>query len=704
MSLLTNSANPSKREAYKRKVKKATQRTRELTLASQEIAPLPKVVNPHRRAACDQSFKLFCETYFPKLFFLGWSDDHLRVIEKMERVVLYGETFAVAMPRGNGKTTLAICCVLWAILTGRHKFVYLISSADKNAKNLLVNIQNHLAGNELLLEDYPEVCYPIKCIEGETRRCKGQRYYGRTTDMEFNGDELVMPTIPGSDASGAVIRVSGLTGNFRGATHVLKTGESIRPTLVVCDDPQTDESAKSLVQTADRLKIINGAVIGLAGPNRKTGVIVPCTVISPDDLSDQLLNRKKYPAWRGERTKLVYKWPENHELWRQYGEIRKEELERGGDGSEALEFYKANREDMDEGAEVSWEERYYPEAKEISAIQCAYNLRFDHKEEVFASEYQNEPLLPADQQEAVTADQVCNKANGRDSGEVPINCTKLVAFVDVHDQVLFYSIMAFQENFTGYIIEYGTFPDQRVSYFTLNNAKHTLSGKYPGKGIDGAIQAGLEHLVRDLLSRNFKRGQSFIRIDRLLVDMGYKDKIVAAVKVKCGGSTMMLSKGIGITASGKPISTYKRKAGEVFGHHWYIPQVQGTQEFPHVNIDTNYWKSFVHNGFRTSAGDPTAITIYGKSINHELLADHIANSEFSVLTHGRGRDVREWKPKPSRPDNHWFDCITGCCAAGSMLGLKAPGHSDAVGKRPDKSKKMSEIQKNKRLMRHNHGR
>ncbi len=46
-----------------------------------------------------------------------------------------------------------------------------------------------------------------------------------------------------------------------------------------------------------------------------------------------------------------------------------------------------------------------------------------------------------------------------------------------------------------------------------------------------------------------------MRIDRLLVDMGYKPGIVAAVKHKAGGAAMMLAKGVGIRAGNKPMAS-----------------------------------------------------------------------------------------------------------------------------------------------------
>jgi len=73
-----------------------------------------------------------------------------------------------------------------------------------------------------------------------------------------------------------------------------------------------------------------------------------------------------------------------------------------------------------------------------------------------------------------------------------------------------------------------------------------------------------------------------------------------------------------------------------------VPNVRGTTEFPHVAVDANYWKSFVHARLVTAPGDPGALTIFGKRPREHLLcAEHVAGSETWTLTHGHGRDVQE---------------------------------------------------------------
>ena len=195
-------------------------------------------------------------------------------------------------------------------------------------------------------------------------------------------------------------------------------------------------------------------------------------------------------------------------------------------------------------------------------------------------------------------------------------------------------------------------------------------------GTDGAMHAGQEKLVSTYLAREWKRGDGLMKIDRLLVDMGYKPGIAADVKRRAGGAAMMLSKGLGISASRKPLSTYTRHPGEVHGHFWYIPNVRKTAEFQHVLVDVNYWKTFVHTGLATAAGDRGCISIFGSDgREHDLLAEHVAHSETWVETSALGRVVHEWSARPTRPDNHWFDCLVGCAAAASMCGVKSPGES-----------------------------
>ena len=396
-------------DPYEKMKKRARARNVALAIAGRDIGDLPEVANRERKERAASDFCFFCEIYFPLTFHLTWSPDHLKVIAKIEQAVLRGGLFAMAMPRGSGKTTICECACIWAVLNGHRDFVCLIGSDEGHAMDMLESIKMEFDGNDLLLEDFPEVVFPIQALDGIANRCNGQLYQGERTHIGWTAREVVLPTMPGSNASGAIIKVAGITGGIRGMKYKRADGRTVRPSLVVLDDPQTDESARSLSQCATRERILAGAVLGLAGPAKKISGIMPCTVIRPSDMADNILSRDKHPEWNGERTKMVYSFPADDKLWAKYAEVRAESMRQGNGGDEATEFYQVNRAAMDEGAVIAWPERFNHD--ELSAIQHAMNLKLQD-EAAFFAEYQNEPLVEDDaDNDQLTADQIAAKVN-----------------------------------------------------------------------------------------------------------------------------------------------------------------------------------------------------------------------------------------------------------------------------------------------------
>jgi len=337
--------------------------------------------NPQRKDACRRSFRSFCEAYFPQTFHLVWSPDHLKVIGKIEAAVLEGGLFAMAMPRASGKTTLCETACLSSLLYGHREFVALIGSDEEHAGDMLDSMKSELENNDLLEEDFSEVCAPIRALEGIHQRAAGQLYRGARTHVGWTAKEIVLPTIEGSIASSAVIKVAGITGRVRGMKHKRADGKTTRPSLVLLDDPQTDESARSPSQCATREQIVAGAILGLAGPGRKIAGLMTLTVVRPDDMADRIFDREKHPEWQGERTKMVYAFPANEKLWQQYAQLRAEGQRNDRGTAEATEFYRQNRADMDAGAVIAWRQRHNPD--ELSAVQHAMNLKLDQGEPAF---------------------------------------------------------------------------------------------------------------------------------------------------------------------------------------------------------------------------------------------------------------------------------------------------------------------------------
>jgi hypothetical protein len=325
----------TKRADYDRYKDQQAGISRERSAAGREIGPLPKVVNPRRKARCKRSLRHFCETYLKARFPLAWSADHLKAIDRLERAILDGGRFAFAMPRGSGKTSLSEAAAVWALVYGHRSFVVLIGATEAAAEELLDSIKVELETNDLLLADFPEVCHPIRMLEGIANRCAGQTLGGERTRIEWTQKGVTLPTVAGRPASGAVLRVTGITGPHPRDEGAVPDGEatrSIRPDLVIIDDPQTDESARSPTQNAYREKVLAGAVLGLAGPKKKISAVMPCTVIAPGDMADRILDRERHPEWNGERTRLIYAFPSAEAMWEQYARLRAEGMRAGDEG------------------------------------------------------------------------------------------------------------------------------------------------------------------------------------------------------------------------------------------------------------------------------------------------------------------------------------------------------------------------------------
>ena len=649
-------------------------RQAEQSLAGRDIGPLPEVVNPDRKAACERNFQLFCESYFPETYSLAWSPDHLKVIEKIETAVLRGGLFALALPRGSGKTTITESAALWSMLYGHREFVVLIGATESAALELLDSLKTELEVNERLAEDFPEVCYPVAQLEGIANRCAGQLYKGERTRITWTSNEIVLPTVEGSRASGIIVRVAGITGRIRGMKFKRSDGRNVRPSLVVIDDPQTSESAGSLEQTRKRVRVLAGDILGLAGPGQKISGIMPCTIIRPGDMADIILNRNTHPDWNGEKTRMVYRFPTNMKLWEEYAEIRAEALRTEGNFQKATEFYLANREAMDAGAEVSWEARFNHD--EVSALQHAMNLKFQD-EAAFQSEYQNDPL-PDDTADdsLLSVDEICAKINGLARRRVPLKCDRLTMFVDVQKALLFYVVIAWAEDFTGAVIDYGSWPDQHRHEYSLTDANPSIQTLFPKAGFEGALYAALSALADECLGREWEREDgAVLKIERALVDANWgqsTDVVYQFCRQSSHAGVILPSHGRYVGASSKPMTEYRKQQGDRLGFNWMIPNVAGKRAIRHVIYDTNYWKSFIHARLAVPVGDKGSLTLYGRIPGaHQLFAEHLT-AEYRVKTQGRGRTVDEWKLKPQSHDNHFLDCVAGCAVCGSMLGASLP--------------------------------
>lgn len=683
-----------------------------------DIGELPRVVNSERRERGRNDLLYFLQTYFPDTTGLSpFSFDHIEVIQRMQEVLTGGGKFANVVFRGFAKTTISENAAIWATAYGHLRFIPVIGATSQKSKENIESIKSELASNDLLYEDFPEICHAIRALEGKTQRCKSQTHQGEQTHISWVSDSVVYPTIKLTQAeaaekgipvdargytlaSGSKILTRGITGSLRGLTHKRQDGTQQRPDGVLIDDPQTEQSADTEHQVEKRLRIIKASIVKLAGHRNSIAVICNGTVIRPNDVMHQLLDHTLSPSWEGKRIPMVRQWSLAHEsFWMgEYKRVRTTyDPERVGDAErarrESTELYRSRRAEADAGCMVCWNSCYDPENEE-SAIQHAYNFLIDDGEEVFASEAQGTPLARKSENAAVVvpAAVIRSRCNGLSRGLVPVWATQVTSFFDVHQELIYWVRMAWGPGFTGAVLDYDVWPEQSDNYFAMRSAKPTITSRYPSGGVEAKITAALTDCTNFVLGSSLETEASGeMRVARAMVDAGkWTDDIFEFVRRSPHAGILLPSHGVGIGARNVPMSKYTPKPGEIIQSNCIV-SAPGKRAIRSVSIDTNHWKTFVHNRLRTPIGDSGALTLYGKRPEeHKLFADHL-NAEIAVQTSGRGRSLEEWSVKPGKPDNHWFDCVVGNCVAASLCGISLSSVSKPTVKKKAKRTTVWEI-------------
>lgn len=677
--------------------KRAADRERQAAIVArgQEIGHIRPVADPARRERSRNSLRFHLETYHATTFNCPWAGYHLILIERAEYAVHHGGWFAFAVPRGGGKSSISEGIVEWAILHGFKRWPLLLGATDDKAVTRLRNIKTELRKNPVLAADFPEVCQPVSALGRSARRAEGQLCCGVPTAMEWGQNQISLPTIPQDEwerwadesftrhgfelpqrTGGSTITALGLLGDIRGLAVKTESLDSIRPDLAIPDDPQTRESAKSYPQSSNRAAIITGDVAYLNGPTTRMSVLMPGTVIVRGDMVDQMLDRNLNPEWHGERHKMVIAFPKRMDLWDAYAELRRECHRLDMSMDEPNAFYRDNRAEMDDGAQVSWEHRYPKDCQ--SALQHAMDLKI-RDEASFAAEAQNEPLSTAQLDSIVcSVNEIIVKQHHTPRGVAPAYVEKVAAHIDVQQRLLYWSVMGASLKFEAAILDANTSPMQGRSYFSYAESLYTIQDAFPHERLEVQLYKAIQGTIAELATMPIQREDGAeIHVGLILVDCGWNDEVVIkACRESPFASMVIPAQGLSVRAKDTPLALRPIKPGETKGHNWLIKPKPDMPSVRYMQVDANSWKSQVHLAFRVETG-PGSLSLWkDRPERHRLTAEH-CNAEFPTRVEANKRTVDEWDMKPGRPDNHRFDNLYNCMAGLSYLGCMLPNAHDA---------------------------
>jgi hypothetical protein len=624
---------------------------------------VPDVADPDRRRACEADIFSFLKTYFSDSFYQPFTVKRAEIVTDILNAASQGGDQATAAPRGDGKTTIVECVTIYCLNLGLLKFPLICAATGPDATRILENIKRQYETNDLLAADYPEICIPIMKLERWASRALQQTVDGEFTLMTWGKDKVVFPTVPdkyglpenaGSLAAGSVLMTRGLDSAIRG----IRLG-TVRPDLVIIDDPETRESAESDVQIERRSKTIEQDIGGLGGPGKAMSRLLLCTIMNRKCVAHTYTDRQQKPSWNGKRYRLIEEWPEREDLWDEYILLRQSGMAEGDTtAKEACEFYKNNREAMDAGAVVSNKYRYI-EGVEASALEHCYRIIADRGREAFLTEYQNDPPEDAGPQESgINARLVQSRVNGVPKLIIPEDFSLLTAGVDIGKRAIHWTVLAWKTNATGAVIDYGV-----ADVFPKDTADR--------QSVEIAISQSLHQLRDYWLSLPYMTADGeILPIKQVLVDSGNWTDAIYAFCAKTGQKMFRPSKGFGSSVDGRKSPFRAAKEGtsdNIPGQMCWLSRQRGNVWL--VGMDTDFWKGWLHERLMTDMDKPASITLFGSERReHTAYAHHlVAEVETTEFVPEKGLK-HYWKQKS--PNNHWLDATYQACVAGSLHGIK----------------------------------
>jgi hypothetical protein len=638
--------------------------------ASRKLARMVKHVDPDskiiaKRDKLEASLHDWLRHFGAEAFESKFSDDHLKILSKLETAVNDGGMFALAMPRGHGKTTICKWAALYVLLTGKRKYVVLVAATAEMAQALVEFCRAQITENDLLHEYYPHVTTYARATDGKAIKARYQlRADGKTSGIEWSKNTLVLPDVLSSDgklypSNSAICEGHGLTGAIRGKWKDTKSGKVLRPDFVIADDPQSRESAESESQCNQRERIITGDIMGLAGPRKKIAAVMPCTIIRKGDLAERFLDHGIHPEWQGETCKLVYKWPDEDDgLWEQYAELYRESVSAGRGFGEATQFYLQNREAMDAGSVVSWSSRMRD--GEVSALQTAYNLKLESGMQFWA-EYQNEPKNREYTLYEITPRIVAYRVNNYRRHEVDRDVKIITAFSDINYAGMWWAIVGFRNDRTGYILDYGKHPERTV--LVPNNATETLKRRL--------VAEGIATWVKRISALQFFRDGKPMQIRAAGVDRGFLPDVVHQVtrSTSCPFPVIPV-RGFGGQA-------YRPEGKHIVGKAGHFVHFSESPNGQFLASLTDYHKEIVQRGFLGSPGTPGSLSFFGKHPEqHNEIAQHVCAETLVDKAEGLRGTFWKWKLNPGSC-NDGLDAITGCYSLAAWYMGEPAAHTES---------------------------
>lgn len=657
MSKVQSLEDPAERD-------KDIQRKRKMRSAAAAIT-IPECQNPQRRERALKDPELFLRgTYFARRYDRPFGKLHYAIIDALLEVAAHGGKQAIAAPRGRGKSELTKGMLCFLICAGMIRFPVPICQTTNHARGIYKDFRKKLMFSDELAADFPELCFPVRDLEGAPQRAGKQHIDGKPTRIEWTVDSLRLADVPAAyrgpiDYGGVRMEYRGLDSAIRGMNQ-----ESDRPDFIIIDDPETRESAKSETQIADRVNALEQDIAGLAGEDEELAQVMLTTIQNRYCISFQYTDPEIKPSWMGRRFGWVEKWPDEWAkpdgLWHEYI-ARRHKGQQAGDryGKEATQFYLSNQDALHAGGELiadNYKAKVLPDGTQTvySAWQVVFNAIADTSFEAFCTEYQNDPP-EGEQIEAMqlTAAKVQSRIALTGQRETPTGTGFDTIGIDLGKYASHWCHTSWMES--GCV---GTIPDYGVVETVGLNAASD------NKAIEHALISALEiwgEEIRDTIAPQL-----------VLVDSGtWRD--AAYEFCRRMGKPFFPAKGWDAGRFRMP----KARTLEKLPYQECYASWQSDHGLWLYNMQGEHWKSWLQSRFlqRTYGennerldGSLALFDPAGDLKRHLSFSQHIVAEEEQFIPKEGKQLQRRWFVK--NRNNHWLDATAMACCASGCLGVR----------------------------------
>ena len=596
-------------------------------------------------------------------------------------IIQHGGRIVKAEPRGFGKTSRSCNEFLLGVLQGYIKYGLIICSSIEKAEEIILSLVTEILENDTIERLFPREVAAFRHVESNPRKAEQQTYDGEFTHIKFNAGLIRFPVLPGCASSGAILNIR-TKKNVRGIYFVdrsgIYAGQRRRPTHVLLDDIQTDEEANNEKTALKIVSLIKKSVLRAGGHNKRLAAIMTCTPIAPGDVSHHFLLKE---PWQHVIYQMLERRSDNEEMWLGEYATRLTSFDKRVAGSQiraalhALEYYEEHRELMDLGAVPNWEWCYeYDDdpAIEISAIQHAYNIMILEGIEVFESECQCNIMQSAAAQDITycNIETILSRTNHLERYIVPVTDRFIATHIDVGLDYFTYVTMSSGANFTGHIIDYGTYPEY-PHRFAKGKMGDTLRKRYQDIQIpEERLTRAAYDLFNKLAGKTFKREDGVILKNSIITidERRYTPFIQQAVRTSPHRHIIHTAQGQGLRAKDKGIEE-KNYSEACTKYHHCVVMPTPDRTLLKLSVDVNYWKCEVHLGFSREPTESGSISVFLPEFNnqHIMIAEHCTAEVPSWDVDPRtDRRVAVWS---EIGENEFFDNIVGCLAIFAMLGV-----------------------------------